>query len=226
MKKILLLLAFVLSGFSMAQAQVYVGGSLGVSHSKVDFGCSDQSGTSFKILPEVGYQLSDSWSIGLGFGFMKGYAALGALDPSDYKALANAAVSGVADVTSDDMVDLDLKAIHVAPYVRYTFWKPGKFEFFIDGMFGMNFVKGIPEYSGSTGYSSSDEDGDDEEFTSFEINFRPGVSYAVTDHIKLTARIGSLGYQHLKMKDSDLKVSRFGLDVDSNNLLFGLNYTF
>ena len=221
MKKVLMLVVLALASFSVANAQFYVGGSLGISHTKVDFGDADQSGTSFKILPEVGYQLNKHWAFGLDVGFTKGYAALGAFDPSDYKAMANAVISAGADISSDDMIDVDLKAFRFAPYARYIILQKGHFELFVDGILGFNFIKGIPQGASSAGLSEETD-----KYTSFEVNFRPGVSYAITDHIKLTAKVGSFGYQQLKQKDSDLKMTRFGLDVDGDNLLFGVLYNF
>ena len=223
MKKLLLSLVMFLSCFTMATAQFYAGGSLGISHSKLDFGNHDQSGTSFKILPEVGYQFNDRWSFGLNLGFMKGYAALGSFDPSDLKALGNAIISTAADVSSDDMMDLDLKTFRIAPYARYALIKGKRFELFLDGSFAFNLVKADAEADlGSNGTVEVD----DQKLKGFEICIRPGVSYAVTDHVKLIAKIGSLGYQQFKLDDHDLKLTRFGLDVDSSNLLFGLLYAF
>ena len=224
MKKILFTLFLLLGCFSFATAQLYVGGSMGITSSKIDFGDADQSGTSFKILPEVGYQLSDRWAFGTTIGFMKGYAALGTFDPSDLKALGTAVVSTIADITSDDLLNADIKTFRIAPYARYSLLKKGDFEIFLDGMIAYDMLKVSGEAdTGNLGIGSIEAD---EKVTGFEICVRPGVSYSLNDHFKLTARIGSLGYQQLKLKDSDFKLTRFGLDVDGSNLLFGLQYAF
>lgn len=224
MKKVFFTLALLFVFIGFASAQFYVGGSFGVTSSKIDFGETDQKGTSFKILPEVGYQFSDRWAFGTSIGFMKGYAALGSFDPSDLKALATAVVSTVADITSDDMLNADIKTFRIAPYVRYSLLRSERFELFVDGIFAYNMLKVSGEADTSLGGGGSVEA--DEKVTGFEICVRPGASFALTDHFKLTAKIGSLGYQQLKLKDSDFKLNRFGLDVDGSNLLLGLQYTF
>lgn len=66
MKKRIVALVALLATITLgANAQVYVGGSLGFTSSKMDNGGADQDGTSYKILPEIGYQLDDMVSIGV-----------------------------------------------------------------------------------------------------------------------------------------------------------------
>jgi long-subunit fatty acid transport protein len=50
-----------------ANAQVYVGGSLGYNSSKESSEASSENTITFA--PEIGYNLSDKWSIGLGINF-------------------------------------------------------------------------------------------------------------------------------------------------------------
>ena len=62
MKKILLLLcvaAFTVS----AKAQVYLGGSFGITH------YNDIDATNFTLAPEIGYMLNDTWHFGLEIGY-------------------------------------------------------------------------------------------------------------------------------------------------------------
>lgn len=51
-----------------ASAQVYVGGSVGVS--SVDYGGDDDE-TTYKLVPEIGYKFNDTWSAGIAFGWSK-----------------------------------------------------------------------------------------------------------------------------------------------------------
>ena len=39
-------------------------------------------------------------------------------------------------------------------------------------------------------------------------------------------KIGTLGFISAKEKETDMKITRFGLTMDSYNLLLGLNYKF
>lgn len=211
----------------MGHAQTYVGGSFGISHSQIKNGNSDQSGTSFKVMPEIGYQLDDNWALGLTVGFTKGYAALGSFDPADIKAMTSAILSTAVDVASDDNIGLDLKGFHLAPYARYTCLKSQGFEVFLEGVVAMNYIK--------TKTGGADEDtrsissmalSVDDKLTGFEVCLRPGIAYALSDNFKLTAKIGSLGFQHYKADKADITLSRFGLDMDGNNILFGMQYAF
>ena len=59
-----------------------------------------------------------------------------------------------------------------------------------------------------------------------EIALRPGVSFNLNNNISLIAKLGSLGFMQAKEKESDMKLTRFGLDMDSYNLMFGLNFHF
>lgn len=74
----------------------------------------------------------------------------------------------------------------------------------------------------------------------FEASFRPGIAVKITDRINLTAKLGYLGYQNLSLGLDDVakkldiekvdmpkpKLSRFGLNLDANNIIFGLTYNF
>ncbi len=48
-----------------ANAQVYVGGSLGFSNTSYD----GESSASYKFMPEVGYVLDEEWAIGISLGY-------------------------------------------------------------------------------------------------------------------------------------------------------------
>jgi hypothetical protein len=62
MKKMLLTLLVAISALA-ANAQMYVGGEVGLWRN------NDAHSTDFVVRPEVGFQLSDSWAIGLNVGF-------------------------------------------------------------------------------------------------------------------------------------------------------------
>lgn len=64
MKKILMTLAAIAMATTM-NAQFYVGGGVGYSHSDINDVKTDQ----FKILPEFGYNLDDQIAIGVSLGY-------------------------------------------------------------------------------------------------------------------------------------------------------------
>ncbi|MDU3579831.1 outer membrane beta-barrel protein [Bacteroides caccae] len=63
MKKIIIL-SLCLAAFAVSvKAQVYLGGSFGITHD------GDMDATSFTLAPEVGYKLNDTWHFGLEIGY-------------------------------------------------------------------------------------------------------------------------------------------------------------
>ena len=64
MKKIMMTLVAVAMATTM-NAQYYIGGGIGYSHLKVD----GEKTNTFKILPEVGYNIDDTWTVGAQVGY-------------------------------------------------------------------------------------------------------------------------------------------------------------
>lgn len=114
MKKIILSAIVALASLT-ANAQVWVGGQLGYTFSKVkNFGVDgDLKVNQFSILPEVGYSLNDNWDIAIQIG-------------DEYE--SQKVGKGKAE---------SFNAFVVAPYARYTFYKTGKVGFFLDGGFSI-----------------------------------------------------------------------------------------
>ena len=88
-------------------AQVYIGGSVAIEAWSSQKLAGDKSETAFKIMPEIGYNLSDEWAIGTVIG---------------YQSDKFNGVNGVSE-----------SAFSIAPYARYTFAKLGKVNLFVDG---------------------------------------------------------------------------------------------
>ncbi len=110
MKKIILAAVVAVSSLS-ANAQVWLGGSLGFNYNKAEAKIAgvtvDVKTTKFSIAPEIGYTLSDKWDIAL------------ALEES---------YASQKDGES-------MNSFSVNPYARWTFAKSGKVSFFLDGGF-------------------------------------------------------------------------------------------
>ena len=96
MKKILMTLAVAFVAVA-ANAQVYVGGNVGIASSKD--GDADAV-TTYKVLPEIGYNLDQNWAIGTTVGFGKGTPV------------------NIEKKLEDGMLQ---NYFTVEPYVRYTF---------------------------------------------------------------------------------------------------------
>ena len=129
MKKILFVLAIACSSVCI-NAQMYVGGSLGISHNNDKE--SDYKTTYVNILPEFGYAFNDKWSIGTTIGF------------SQHK------VEYVENKNKD-------KNFTFSPYARYSFLRKNIFSLFVDGGPNIRFQKN--HYYGNSGnYINNDED--------------------------------------------------------------------
>ena len=226
MKKNLLMLFFALCAMT-ANAQFYVGGPFGYTNTTIKATVNEDeesmttklSGSSYKIMREVGYKLDDNWSFGVSFGYAHGYSAMGAFDVNDVKGMSNALVGSVSDVLSEmPNGAIKLNTFCVAPYARYTFLRSGKMELFLEGSLGYSSVK----VDGTLG------DIVDPTVKLYEVLVRPGIALNITKHIQAVAKVGSLGYQHAKLDMGMIKptLDRFGFDFDSNNILLGFNYHF
>ena len=101
-------------------AQVYVGGGVGLLTSSYD----GNSETYFSILPEIGYNINEDWAVGIAVGY------------GEAKSKVN--VAGVK-------VTEKVKTFQIAPYARYTFAKFDKVNLFVDGSVGYSHV----DYAGA-----------------------------------------------------------------------------
>lgn len=111
MKKFLMILAAMFVVVNM-DAQVYVGGSLGVNSFTSQKNAGDKNETVFSFLPEIGYNINDEWAVGTVIGYV-----------SDKWQ----GVEGISE-----------SAFTFNPYARYTFLKAGKVNMFVDG--GIDFT--------------------------------------------------------------------------------------
>lgn len=107
MKKILLA-AFVAVASLSANAQVWVGGNLGLSTSKTSYdGTTRSKDNAVTIAPEIGYKYSDN----LDFAVKLEYSH------------------------TDGEGEASTNGFSINPYVRYTCFTSGKFSVFVDGGF-------------------------------------------------------------------------------------------
>ena len=111
MKKIMLSLAMALVSVC-ASAQVYIGGTAGISSNKIGDG---DSKTAYKLIPEIGYQFNNKWEAGIEVGIQKGEVCK---------------LSAVGDATT----------FTIAPYVRYTAVETKLVDFFFEGTIGYGSV--------------------------------------------------------------------------------------
>ena len=244
MKKIIVIFAAALMGVSAyAQVGITVGGSVGFTFSSAGkvqktegtkTSSKVSSGASFKFLPEIGYRLNKQLTVGGTFGYMRGYAALGAFDLSDFKGMANLAVGTASDLALNGKKDgtslfgININGLRFAPFVRYTLLHSKWVDLFAEGGFGYNLLLG--------------KDMDDERVTGHLVDLlaRPGLAINLGDKFQITTKFGSFGWQFgaitgtetisddegvIKTKTT-YHANRIGFDFDSANILLGLSYKF
>ncbi len=94
-----------------------------------------------------------------------------------------------------------------APYARYTALKFKSVNIFFDG--GFDYVQGS-----------------DAKFTAFGVGIKPGVAVNLNEQLSFVTHFGFLGYESLNPDGDNNNRSAFGLDLNGNNLTFGLYYNF
>ena len=203
MKKLFILAAFVLGAVSLnAQdvGQMWVGGSLGFSTSKVKD--ADRQ-TSYKILPEFGYVVNENFGVGINVGFAHTEGRFANLYPN-----AN-------------LVAAEEDGIIVAPFLRYTLLKGDIGGMFLDG--GVNYYyakdKGndlktnIFEVGIRPGVAISISD-------CLSLTGKFGfIGYTNTNADVLDVLSGS-------GSKTKFKENAFDLNFDMNQFLFGINFVF
>ncbi|MCI9286054.1 MAG: porin family protein [Muribaculaceae bacterium] len=106
--------------------------------------------------------------------------------------------------------DSKLTTFNINPYARATYFQTDLISLFVDG--GVGF--GIGRANGHTAVT-------------YQIGFRPGVSLNLSDRFSLVAHVGFLGYQSgNRPAKRNGAPENWGLDLNSNNLLFGFYYHF
>jgi hypothetical protein len=174
MKKILMTLVAVLATVSM-NAQWYVGGSVAFNAESTQKNAGDRSETTFKILPEIGYQLNDEWAVGAVIG---------------YQSNKFAGITSTIDGFGDNVAE---SAFTFNPYARYTFLNAGKVNLFVDGgvefttfskqdctALGVGFKPGLSvsltdnlsfvSHVGFIGWKTVNPDGDDNNYNNFGLD--------------------------------------------------------
>ncbi len=197
-----------------ASAQLFFGGSIGFTTTSVTAGNRTDNGTSYKFSPEIGYQINDNIAFGAVVTIQRGLPYVGSFDTNDLKGFGTAYASMQADM--QDMNGQRFNGFRIAPYFRWIFLDTRRFDLFLDATFSY----------GSLSQKVRDNNNiwqDNGKYNLLEIAARPGFRLKFDGgRFSIVGRLGSLGYQSLKLAGrTDQKISRFGLDMDTNNLMLG-----
>ena len=98
-----------------------------------------------------------------------------------------------------------VKTFQVAPYARYTFVKWEKVNLFLDGTVGY-------KHENAAGVKTN----------TFGIGVKPGIAVNLNSHLSFVAHVGFLGYENEKVKGDDKSTNTFGVNLNGNNLSFGV----
>lgn len=99
-------------------------------------------------------------------------------------------------------------AVHtfeINPYARYTFFHSKVVNLFCDGGFGYK------HYNGAA--------------NQWSIGLKPGIEVKL-NKFSLVAHVGFLGWEQVKGIDNGPKASEWGVNLDGNNITFGVYYNF
>ncbi|NDV70069.1 outer membrane beta-barrel protein [Dysgonomonas sp. 25] len=104
---------------------------------------------------------------------------------------------------------IDQKKFIVKPFVRYSFLRFDRVSVFAEG--GLGYEWGKPGKHMN-------------EINTFEAGIRPGLALHLSDKINFITKVGFMGYTY--SKQGDAKLHDFGLNVDMEDVLFGVNVFF
>lgn len=113
--------------------------------------------------------------------------------------------------------DINNNMFNIFPYARWTFFRSSNnlIQLFLDGNVGLSI--------GST----SDGDSKSDTAVTYEIGVKPGIALNLTQHFSVVAHIGFLGYHGANdAAKAGGKPEYGGFNLSSENLTFGLYYTF
>lgn len=208
MKKLfitLMVMFGVAAGVSAQEVgRVWVGGTFAAYRAESKIKTSTEkkeNGFNFKIMPEIGYTLTENVGLGISLGY--GQDKIDAGRDSETGLSVNGKV--------------DFQTFTVAPFVRYTYLRSGIVGLFVDGTIGYTYGK--DKSKNKLGEKT------DVKYNSYEAGFRPGVSLNASSRVAFIAKVGFLGYQYTKAGDNN-KYNKYGLDLDLSNVQFGVNVYF
>lgn len=176
-----------------ASAQVYLGGEVGLWRN------ADDNHTNFTLKPEVGYNLSDKWALGIAVGFTHDYFGSGEFD-------------------GETLHKLKVNSFAIDPYARWTYAKFGPVSLFLDMGFGINASKAKSDFKGN--------EYDSDALVGWRIGVSPGLRVSLVKNLDFIAHAGFLGYREADNGFSPYGEQGFGFEVSGYDLNFGLLYNF
>ena len=184
-------------------AQVYFGGSLCYKKVDVPGQSGMKSASAFKISPEIGYNINDTWSVGIGMGYMN----------ADYISTNDGNLGGFVDVSTNTKLEESVSIYAIAPYVRGNFYKSKIVNLFADGIFEYERLDGVGAKANGYGFG-----------------IRPGITIKLTDRFSFVAKLGGISFASVDTdydNGTSSRVTEFEFTLTSlDDLDFGLYFNF
>ena len=230
------------AAFSFANAQFFVGGSLGFSSesgNKKETWTSTYLGTTttttseektpsyseFSFSPKVGYYLNDNLAVGIELGFTT-------YSETEYLYDDDAEIHPGSGPNKAEQTEYNYKSTEnlfgVAPFVRYHFAQWNNFSLFSELSVGLAFGSSKEEMEGPSLFG-------------FGVSIVPGISYKINNHIQLEATLDVFGLNYIYSKSTQnqeynysnynatlegvITASKFGFGLDTQNLFSVANLT-
>ena len=201
MKKLIITFAVLIAVVFTSNAQVFVGGGLGVDYmgGKYSYGGTSvdlPTGFAFNLTPKVGFYLNDDLAIGLEVGFLNGTLK----------------EKGSGSSSQDEK--FSLTGWGVGAFGRYRLVGEEKFSLLLEGSLGVSGAKTKETYGSTT------RNGDPT--TTISVGVLPVLSYSLTNRLNIEAscdflRFGFDSYttKSASNKDNKTTVNTFGFGVNS-----------
>ena len=158
---------------------LFMGGSMGFTFTNISSNGDGQSGVSFKLVADGGYNFNKTFGIGAQLGYAHGVAALGGFDITDVKALASTMVGGMVDAGSKN---LSINGFTMAPYARITLFGGKTVKFFIEPTFSFSLASIVKLEETGLADKIGDDD-DDEVFIGRDLAHAKAHSEAIAGEI-------------------------------------------
>ena len=201
MKKVIIVCVVLIAAVLTSNAQVFVGGGLGVDFNGGKYkggsvSIDSPSKFSFNFTPKVGFYLNDNFAIGLEVG------------------LSSTTTKTPKEIYgwSDDR-KVSSFGWEVGAFARYNLLGTERLSLLLEGTLGVGGEKS------KTKQGSTTQDGDSE--TMFGISVLPVLQYSLTDRLCLEMSCDFLrwGFLSSTVKDAD----DYGLKITTNSFGFGVN---
>jgi outer membrane protein len=203
MKKLMITAAIVIAAMATGNAQMFIGGGLGLdfTSSKSEEGSSSEKGPktlSFEITPKVGYYLNDKMAIGLELGF------LNASTKSDVPSVGG---------TGTQERKVSVTAFGINAFGRYHLAEVDKFALILEASLGFQ--------TGKAKTKTGSEITEGDPTNRIGLFVLPVLSYSISDRLSLEANCDFLRFGFGRETEKHDGTGEGDLDTKDSQTYFG-----